>query len=95
MNTVGLVDSVIGCGTPPCLKSGYNFSYDLSTFNNALYWGATSVPVSATGLGATGTRFFHTNESGVIYFNPATAAPTTSDDAARTVTLGTGGGPLS
>ncbi len=86
--SVGLIDTVFASGT----KSGYTFVYTAAT-NNALYWNTTAVPQSPTGLGATGTRGFYTNEAGVIYFNPDGTAPTVTDDSARTVTAT--GGPLS
>src|SRR5712671_3639832 len=42
---------------------------------------------TAAGIGATGTRSFATNESGVMYFNSTAAAPT-FDAATRAVTAG-------
>ena len=95
LSGVSLIDTVIGCANATCPKSGYDFAYTASASNNTLYWNTTAVPTSPTGLGATGTRYFYTNESGVIYFNPNTSAPTVTDDSARTVTVLPNGGPLS
>ena len=56
-----------------------------------LYWNlAATPPVVTTGLGATGTRSFYTNESGVIYSGAAATVPTVTD-ATRVVA---GGSPL-
>jgi prepilin-type N-terminal cleavage/methylation domain-containing protein len=86
LNSVGLIDSVLGCATPPCLKSGYLFTAAAVVTLPGFHWDSSAVPQSDTGLGATGTRYFFTNESGVIYSNVG-SVPTI--DANRTVSNGT------
>jgi prepilin-type N-terminal cleavage/methylation domain-containing protein len=84
----GLVDTVIvNSATTP--KSGYKFAAT-ALGTGPYYFDATAVPSSATGLGATGTRSFFTNEAGVIYFVAGATAPT-CDATTRAVT---GGAPL-
>jgi len=81
----GLIDSLLG--TAPNRKSGYIFAMTplgSSTTAPARY-DATSIPSIATGLGATGTRSFYSNESGVIYFQTGGTAPA-GDPATRAVT---------
>ncbi len=85
LNGAGLVDSSLSGGT----KSGYSYVYTAAT-NTSLYWNLTAAPQVTTGLGATGTRSFYTNESGVIYSGAAATLPTVAD-ATRIVT---GGSPL-
>jgi prepilin-type N-terminal cleavage/methylation domain-containing protein len=90
LNASGLIDTVLGCPAMPCLKSGYNFTADAVGVTGN-YWDGSSVPVthiSVSTLGATGTRSFYTNESGVLYFNALAAAPT-ADPATRAVANGT------
>ena len=85
--TEGLIDDVLG--TAPNLKSGYTFGMTVlapSATAPARY-DATAVPVSFTVIGATGSRSFYTNESGVIYFNTTGTAPT-CDATTRVVSSG-------
>ena len=89
MQTEGLIDSVLGAGT----KSGYAYTVDatmVSSSTNPARFDASCVPQSASGIGATGTRSFYTNESGVIYFVAGGTAPT----ASATTRAVTGGAPL-
>ena len=86
LNSAGLIDSVLGCGAPLCLKSGYNYNATPVSGVAAFHWDATSVPQVGSGLGATGTRYFYTNESVVIYANIG-SVPTVNGD--RDVTNGT------
>ena len=81
--TADLVDSVLGCAAPPCLKCGYNTSYTPGA----------AIPVAPAGCvagcstytanadpqtrGTTGQRSFFTDQSGVIRFNGAAAAVVT------------------
>ena len=62
-----LIDSVLGSGT----KDGYSYvaSGSANTFS------VTAAPVS---VGSTGTRYFFSNESGVIRYNTGGAATATS-----------------
>ena len=85
LQTEGLIDSVLGAGT----KSGY--AYTVATFPSGAAaparFDASCIPQAATGIGATGTRSFYTNESGVIYFLAGAVAPT-ADAATRAVASG-------
>ena len=74
MGTAGLVDSVVvASGTTP--KSGYGFTA-VVVGSGTPFFDATAVPSTYSGIGATGTRSFATNESGVMYFQSAATAPT-------------------
>jgi prepilin-type N-terminal cleavage/methylation domain-containing protein len=86
----GLIDGVLG--TTPFQKGGYTFSMAAlaSSSTAPARYDAGSVPASATGIGATGTRSFYTNEAGVIYFVAGGTVPT-CDAATRVVS---GGAPL-
>lgn len=70
----GLVDTVIGCATAPCRKSGYGFTITAaaSSATVAPQFDVTAAPEQwGTGVTGTGTRTFYTNETGVIYANTA------------------------
>ena len=88
MGTAGLVDSVVVASTVTP-KSGYGFTAARIGVGTP-FFDATAIPSTFAGIGATGTRSFATNESGVMYFNSTAAAPT-FDAATRAVT---GGSPL-
>jgi prepilin-type N-terminal cleavage/methylation domain-containing protein len=88
LNSAGLIDSVLSSSaTTP--KSGYSFTGD-RVGTGTPYFDVSSVPSSFSGLTATGTRSFYTNESGVMYFNLSATAPT-GDATTRAVTPGTTG----
>ena len=82
----GLIDSVLGAGT----KSGYAYTVGtlVSSSTAPARFDASCVPQSFSGIGATGTRSFYTNESGVIYFQATGAAPT-ANATTRVVTPNT------
>ena len=84
----GLIDSVLG--STPYTKAGYVFDMTAlpSGATAPARYDATSIPQSFSILGATGSRSFYSNESGVIYFNTTGAAPT-CDAATRVVSAGT------
>ncbi|HQU85456.1 MAG TPA: prepilin-type N-terminal cleavage/methylation domain-containing protein [Pyrinomonadaceae bacterium] len=90
----GLVDTVIGCATAPCRKSGYGFTI-LATPSSASQqplFDVTALPESfGTGVTGTGTRSFYTNETGVIY--AVTAA--TIGGTTNTVRIPSTGTPIS
>jgi type IV pilus assembly protein PilA len=90
LQTEGLIDGVLG--TAPNQKSGYTFGMTplASGVAAPARYDATSIPAQAAGIGATGTRSFYTNESGVIYFVAGGTAPT-ADGTTRVVS---GGAPL-
>src|SRR2546425_8227553 len=74
LQTEGLIDSVLGAGT----KSGYAYTVAplVSSATAPARFNASCIPQSSSGIGATGTRSFYTNESGVIYFVAGGTAPT-------------------
>jgi type IV pilus assembly protein PilA len=82
----GLIDGVIGAGT----KSGYAYTVTPLASTAALpaRFDAGTIPALYGGIGATGTRSFYTNESGVIYFQSTAAAPT-ANATTRVVTPNT------
>jgi len=92
LGTVGLIDAVLnGATSATTPKSGYVFAAapvavsGLPAFNA----GATAaVHTSTSAVTGTGTRAFYVNESGVMYYNTATTAPSATADANRTVTVG-------
>jgi prepilin-type N-terminal cleavage/methylation domain-containing protein len=86
--SAGLIDSVLAASaTTP--KSGYSFTA-ARVGTGTPFFDASTVPSSFSGLSATGTRSFYTNESGVMYFNLSATAPT-GDATTRAVTAGTSG----
>lgn len=82
----GLIDEVLGCGSPPCSKTGYSYAVTPLAGHPDFHWDATAVPEVGSGLGATGFRYFYTNEAVVIYANIG-SVPTV--DATRAVSNGT------
>ena len=89
MNTAGMVDSVVlNSATIP--KSGFGFTAAVVAGGGSPFFDATAVPSSYGGIGATGTRSFYTNESGVMYFVSSGTAPA-GNATTRAVT---GGAPL-
>ncbi|HET6978380.1 MAG TPA: type II secretion system protein [Pyrinomonadaceae bacterium] len=95
-----LVDSTVGAATiagPGTAKLGYLFSAENITGVGAPAFDVKAQPsvhISVSLLGATGSRSYYVNESGVVYFNLTATAPTCTATSARSVTAGTGGGPL-
>ena len=74
LNTVGLVDSVLGSAS--ATKSGYTFvggRQDASTTSPAMFF-FSSVPVQPTGITATGSRRFCIETDGVMKVDPAAAS---------------------
>ncbi len=67
LQTAKLIDSVLGSGT----KDGYAFA---STGSSAAFQ-VTAAPLTA---GSTGTRYFFSNESGVIRYNTGGVATSAS-----------------
>jgi len=87
LQTEGLIDSVLGAGT----KSGYAYTVDATLVSSSTAparFDASCVPQQPSGIGATGTRSFYTNESGVIYYDTGGTAPT-ADGTTRAVTPNT------
>ena len=101
LRTAGLIDSVVAAAdagaTPLAPKSGYLYTAAAVAVTGLPAFDATSVAsvhTSVSSITGTGARSFYTNESGVMYFNTTAAASTCTATAARTVTMGTGGGVL-
>ena len=72
----GLIDSVLGCATSPCKKSGYQFAIANT--------GSTLPVPSYTVAGdpqnsQTGQRHFFSDQSGVIRYNTSAAATATDN----------------
>ena len=76
LNTAGLIDASVPAAAG---KSGYVFTSTAtaSSSTNPAEYDSTALPQTASGIAATGTRAFYTNEVGVIYFAacPAGACP--------------------
>ncbi|HYL84741.1 MAG TPA: prepilin-type N-terminal cleavage/methylation domain-containing protein [Candidatus Angelobacter sp.] len=71
-----LIDSVLVTG----VKSGYNFTYNAGTPDANNYINTYTLNANPSVAGASGTRFFYTDQSGVITYAYGTAAG--SSDAA-------------
>jgi prepilin-type N-terminal cleavage/methylation domain-containing protein len=92
LNTEGLIDSVVkGAVDSAHAKSGYIYALTtpIATATGAAF-DASSTPTSATGIGATGTRSFAVNETGVLYTLAGGTAPAFS----ATTRAATSGNPL-
>jgi prepilin-type N-terminal cleavage/methylation domain-containing protein len=74
--TACLLDSVLGCATQPCVKSGYKFSVSTAAAVNGIipYYQSGADPVS---VGQTGQRYFFSDSSGVIRYNASAVASST------------------
>jgi len=92
LGTVGLIDAVLnGATAAASAKSGYVFAAAPVAISGLPAFDASStaaVHTSTSAVTGTGTRAFYVNESGVMYYNTATTAPTCTADSARTVTAG-------
>ena len=67
------IDKTLGCGTEPCLKSGYNFA---TTNNGNETFCVTAYPQT---INVTGVRPFCITEDGVVRTDGAIVATTTHD----------------
>lgn len=68
IDAAGYLDSVLACGSQPCLKSGYNFSIvDASGTPVVANFRVIAVPVQA---GVTGRRGFCADSQGLITYDP-------------------------
>ncbi len=68
LQTAKLIDSVLGSGT----KDGYTYA----SAGSAIAFTVTAAP---TVVGSTGTRYFFSDESGVIRYNTGASATNTSN----------------
>ncbi len=78
LNTNGLIDSVLGCQTAPCPKSGYSFNADITLDSTAApsTYDLTAVPQQfGLGFSGTGSRSFYINEIGLIFYDFTPTAP--------------------
>ena len=66
-----LLDSVLGCTTMPCTKSGYLFSVTPGTGTPLTYYSSNANPVT---VNQTGNRYFYSDASGVIRYNASSVA---------------------
>jgi type IV pilus assembly protein PilA len=82
----GLIDAVLAGG----LKSGYAFVVTpmAADATHPARYDTTAVPSPSVGIAASGIRGFYSNESGVIYYDLAGAAPVGDADT-RAVTPNT------
>jgi prepilin-type N-terminal cleavage/methylation domain-containing protein len=71
-----LLDSVLGCTTQPCTKSGYTFNVTGGSGSPVSSYTSYANPVTAD---QTGKRYFFSDASGVIRYN-TTAAATSTDN---------------
>ena len=69
-----LLDDVLGCGTEPCKKSGYQFTTTTSGSAPVPTYSANAAPIT---VDQTGKRYFYTDASGVIRYNNTAAATST------------------
>jgi len=67
-SNANLLDFVLGCGSQPCAKSGYNFKIDQTSGAPINAFRITAVPITP---GRTGNRGFCSTEPGVITADPA------------------------
>jgi prepilin-type N-terminal cleavage/methylation domain-containing protein len=70
-----LLDSVLGCTTSPCKKSGYSFNISNTSGTPVSTYQSNANPVVQD---QTGKRYFFSDASGVIRYN-ATATATVAD----------------
>ena len=85
----GLIDSVVaGATAAASAKSGYIYALTTPIVGaTGAAFDASSTPTSAAGIGATGTRSFAVNETGVLYALAGGVAPA-FDAATRAATTG-------
>ena len=70
----GLVDDTLAAG----LKSGYTFTYSVSTYNAATNtWNAYTLLANPTAYGVTGGVYYYTDQSFLICANSTTTASST------------------
>lgn len=75
LSNAGLLDTVLGCSSEPCLKSGYKFNSGVTTasVSSPALYGVKAAPVVTSGATQTGTRDFGVSTEGVIYSGAAGA----------------------
>ena len=71
-----LLDSVLGCTTQPCTKSGYLFSINNTSGTPVSFYSSAASPVTQN---QTGNRYFYSDASGVIRYNATSAATSTEN----------------
>jgi type IV pilus assembly protein PilA len=68
LNTAGLVDSTLASSSLASPKSGYAFAAEADATYPRNQYLATGSTAAASGIGATGTRNFASDATGVIYW---------------------------
>jgi type IV pilus assembly protein PilA len=85
LNTEGLVDSVLAGG----VKSGYTFDVAETDINTSTHAPATYISTAstlvATGISATGTRNFYSDQTGVISWGAASTTAMTASDTSTPI----------
>jgi type IV pilus assembly protein PilA len=81
LNTLGLVDSVLGAGS--ATKSGFIFSgfRVVGSSSTPAAFAGLATPVTASGITATGTRDFGIATEGVMYYNTTPGSIAVAFDA--------------
>jgi type IV pilus assembly protein PilA len=78
-----LLDSVLGCQSATCSKSGYTFAIALTTDpNNAALNSAYATSAYPQTIGTTGQRSFYSDATGVIRYSTDAATSATSASSA-------------
>jgi type IV pilus assembly protein PilA len=78
LGSAGLIDSVLGCASGTCLKSGYTLTATAVPITSGVpaYFDVTAVPQTfSTGWAGTGSRSFYSNEVGIIFYLLSPIAP--------------------
>jgi type IV pilus assembly protein PilA len=91
LNTNGLVDSNLGCQSPPCEKNGYlyNINTSIETISIPSSYDATGIPSQfGAGVSGTGARSFYINEVAVIWYDITPTAPGGTTTSIRQPTNG-------
>jgi type IV pilus assembly protein PilA len=75
-NSAGLIDTVLASGA----KTGFNYTYTPGPVDSSGHINGYDLTADPINFGATGERYFYTNQSGIVRFN-TTATATASDPA--------------
>jgi len=74
----GKIDAALTCGTPPCLRSGYAFTYTLLPATNM--GPHYKVEARPNKFGNTGSQSLYSDESGIVRATRDDRAATANDD---------------
>jgi prepilin-type N-terminal cleavage/methylation domain-containing protein len=67
LNSAGLLDPVLGCGSQPCSKSGYDFSVVNPSGSPVISYDLTDVPST---VGISGIRGFCSSQLATVSYDP-------------------------